>query len=185
MTRRAVFVLFCWLALAGHASALTVQWDCNPESDVTAYRVEYSANAGDSWGVEATVPHPNPCTSPVTLGITRYLAPGAKLFRVFSIDFEENQSLPSQSVSVQVKPPLIGGSGGQVEEPIPPSPFSGVVPTITLPPAPPIVKPPPPAPPTVTLQQGLQSGLDTCLSRKLAHTACMKALSEAVGKVTQ
>ncbi len=29
----------------------------------------------------------------------------------------------------------------------------------------------------------LQSGLDTCLTKKLAHTACMKALSEALGKV--
>jgi len=26
-------------------------------------------------------------------------------------------------------------------------------------------------------------GLDTCLTKKLAHTACMKALSEALGKV--
>lgn len=29
----------------------------------------------------------------------------------------------------------------------------------------------------------LQYGLDTCLTKKLAHTACMRALSEAIGKV--
>lgn len=184
---RTILAVSFWLCLIGQASALTVKWDCSQEADVQEYRVEYSADAGKSWGVEATVPHPKPCVSPVKVGITRYLAPGAKLFRVFSIDLEDNQSLPSQSVSYQVKPPLIGSTSGQVEAPIPPSPFSGVVtpptpvyPTITLPPAPPIVRPP-----TVTLKQGLQSGLDTCLSRKLAHTACMKAISDALGKVTQ
>lgn len=30
-----------------------------------------------------------------------------------------------------------------------------------------------------------RSGLDACLTKKLAHMACMKALNEAVGKVTQ
>lgn len=53
------------------------------------------------------------------------------------------------------------------------------LPLIT-PPPPPVVPPPPP---TVTLLQALQSGLDTCLTKKLAHMACMKALRDALGKV--
>lgn len=37
----------------------------------------------------------------------------------------------------------------------------------------------------VTLKDALHDGVETCLSRKLAHTACFKALNEALGKVTQ
>ena len=51
---------------------------------------------------------------------------------------------------------------------------------------PPIVVPTPAVPPppaVVTLQQAIQGGLNLCLTKKLAHTACMRALSEAVGKV--
>lgn len=41
-----------------------------------------------------------------------------------------------------------------------------------------------PQPPTTstTVKQALQDGLATCLNRKLAHTACMKALSDAIRK---
>lgn len=37
----------------------------------------------------------------------------------------------------------------------------------------------------VTLKDALLDGVDYCLSRKLAHTACFKALNDALGKVTQ
>lgn len=300
---RVLSLCLALLTFSGEASALTVQWDCNPEADVKEYRVEYSKDAGASWGIEATVPHPKPCTSPVQLGITRYLAPGEKLFRLFAIDLAGNVStVPSQSASYTVKPPLIGSTGGQVEEAIPPSPYKPapvVPPTPPAPvptPPPPVVVPPPPAPapvvkpgpltglqvvdmaqtsgmlqfdpiegagadirvslapiswgtatsvtcsidgdcplqnllpgktyeamgvryfgkmnqgaaygdlsgvyrfttlpipvtppppvppspPSITLKDALQSGLDTCLTKKLAHTACMKALSDAIGKV--
>lgn len=37
----------------------------------------------------------------------------------------------------------------------------------------------------ITLKDALHDGVETCLSRKLAHTACFKALDDALGKVTQ
>jgi len=300
---RTILALFTVLALAGEVSALTVSWNCNPETDMQEYRVEYSADSGASWGVEATVPHPKPCTSPVSLGITRYLKPGPKLYRVFALDRASNASKPSDPASYTVKPPLIGNTGGQEETAIPPSPYKpsptpAPPPPIVTPP-PPVIVPPPPAPVVVKpaaipsmatsdiqpksavitvaipegakvdvrfgrspmswgsaahaicneagrcelldlepgtdydyqgvpyfgamnqgaiygplsdvktfttatiplpppvpplppvppsplgLKEALQSGLDTCLKNKLAHTACMKALSEAVGKVNQ
>lgn len=39
--------------------------------------------------------------------------------------------------------------------------------------------------PEVTLKDALLDGVDYCLSRKLAHTACFKALNDALRKVTQ
>jgi hypothetical protein len=284
------------LLLCGPAFALTVEWSCNLESDMKEYRVEYSKDAGATWGVEGTVPHPKPCTSPVSFGITRYLKPGLKMYRLFSVDTAGNVSTkPSEPASYTVKAPLIGNPGGQEEAPIPPSPYkpaptptpSPVVPPPTPPPVakpgklanvqianigptsaivtfplpfatgvdlrlslaqiawgsatsvtctgpddlglatcllenllpnrrydlqgvyyfgvmnqgatygelsdvvtfmtaqgtPPPVPPSPPPAPSASLKDALQSGLDICLTRKLAHTACMKALSEAVGKV--
>lgn len=281
-------------------SALTVSLDCNTEADMKEYRIEYSADGGASWGVEGTVPHPKPCTSPVTMKITRYIAPGNKLYRAFAIDLAANSSQPSKSVPYTV----IGNPGGQEEAPLPPSPYKPTTtppappPVVTPPPVvppptpPPVAKPgklgnvqmsnigptsaivtfplpfatgadirlsldpiawgsstsvtctgpddlglatcllenllpnrrydlqgvyyfgvmnqgatygelsdvvtfmtaqgtPPPVPPSpppapsASLKDALQSGLDICLTRKLAHTACMKALSEAVGKVNQ
>ena len=296
---RTILALFTVLALAGEVSALTVSWNCNPETDMQEYRVEYSADSGASWGVEATVPHPKPCTSPVSLGITRYLKPGPKLYRVFALDRASNASKPSDPASYTVKPPLIGNTGGQEETAIPPSPYKpsptpAPPPPIVTPP-PPVIVPPPPAPvvvkpaaipsmatsdiqpksavitvaipegakvdvrfgrspmswgsaahaicneagrcelldlepgtdydyqgvpyfgvmnegaiygplsdvktfttatipvpppppapvpvPSLSLKDAIQGGLDTCLKNKLAHTSCMKALSEAVGKV--
>ena len=303
---RTILILFAVLSLVGEVSAFTVQWNCNPESDVKEYRVEYSADGGASWGIEATVPHPKPCTSPVSMGVTRYLKSGSKLYRVFAIDKAGNVATkPSEPASYTVKPPPIGNPGGQEEAPIPPSPYKPApVPTPPPPivPPPPVVPPPTPTPPPVarpsklagiqvdnigptsalvtfplptatganirlsldpiawgsatsmscvgpdelgmatcvlenllpnrvyalqgvyyfgvmnqgaiygelsdvvpfttapfvpptppeppdephpmrTLTEAVLSGLDTCLSRKLAHTACMKALREAIGKV--
>ncbi len=37
----------------------------------------------------------------------------------------------------------------------------------------------------ITLKDAIHEGVNTCLDRKLAHTACFKALDEALGKVTQ
>lgn len=37
----------------------------------------------------------------------------------------------------------------------------------------------------ITLKDALHEGVNTCLDRKLAHTACFKALDDALGKVTQ
>ena len=271
------------LSITGEALAVTVSWDCNPEADMKEYRVEYSADAGASWGVEGTIPHLKPCTSPVSMGVTRYLKPGSKLYRVFAIDTTGNVSGPSATAPYTVTVPPIGNPGGQEEAPIPPSPYNA---TPTPPPPPPVAvkpgpiqsmvesslepksavitvsgpegakidvrfaktpmswgsaahaicndagrcelldlqpgmdydyqavayfgvmnqgaiygplsdiktfttaplpaPPPPPAPgppPPLGLKEALQSGLDTCLTKKLAHTACMKALSEALGKV--
>lgn len=281
------------LLSAAPAWSATISWTCNPESDMKEYRVEYSADGGASWGIEATVPHPKPCTSPVSFGVTRYLKPGPKLFRLFSIDIAGNVSTkPSEPASYTVKPPLIGNPGGQEEAPIPPSPYKPAPtptppPVVPPPPAPVVVKPgaipsmvssdiqpksavitvtipdgakvdvrfgkspmswgsaahaicneagrcelldldpgtdydyqgvpyfgvmnqgaiygdlsgvqtfttatipvppPPPAPvpvPSISLKDALQIGLDLCVTKKLAHTACMKALSEALGKVTE
>lgn len=135
-----------WLSLAGQAFALTVSWDCNKEPDMKEYRVEYSADVGASWGVEATVPHPQPCTSPVRLGVTRYLKPGPKLYRVFALDTAGNTSTPSASAPYLVKPPLIGNPGGQEEALLQPSPYKAPLP-IPTPVPPPVVPPTPPPPP--------------------------------------
>lgn len=276
---------------ASPAFALTVEWPCSPEADMKEYRVEYSADAGASWGVEATVPHPKPCVSPVTMGVTRYLTPGNKLFRLFAIDRTSNVSKPSATAPYTVKVPPIGNPGGQEEAALPPSPYVPPIdpppappPVVPLPMPPPVVQPGdltglravdvsstsgmlefeavagsgadirlsiapikwgqasslsctvdgdcpmanllpdtvyqaqgvryfgvmnqgatygplspvvefrtppivvptpavPPPPAVVTLQQAIQGGLNLCLTKKLAHTACMRALSEAVGKV--
>lgn len=40
-------------------------------------------------------------------------------------------------------------------------------------------------PKVITLKDALHEGVEHCLSRKLAHTACFKALDDALGKVTQ
>ncbi len=40
-------------------------------------------------------------------------------------------------------------------------------------------------PKPVTLKDALHEGVNACLDRKLAHTACFKALNDALGKVTQ
>jgi hypothetical protein len=53
---------------------------------------------------------------------------------------------------------------------------------------PPPVEPPPVEPPPVpivTTKEALQDGLKTCLSKKLAHTACMKALAQALENATR
>lgn len=138
-------VVLIILLSASPAWPATISWNCNPESDMKEYRVEYSADGGASWGIEATVPHPKPCTSPVSFGVTRYLKPGPKLFRLFAIDTAGNVATkPSEPASYTVKPPPIGNPGGQEEAPIPPSPYKPApVPT----PPPPIVPPPPVVPP--------------------------------------
>lgn len=107
------------------------------------YRLERSGDAGASWGVASTIPHPRPCVSPITLQYGAYLAPGTKLFRLFAGDEAGNWSQPSNAVSLTVKPPIIGNTGGQVEQPLPPSPFVPVVnPPAPVPPAPaPVVRP--------------------------------------------
>lgn len=141
---RALLAFSALLIIAiGEALAFTVEWACNPESDMKEYRVEYSADGGASWGIEATVPHPKPCTSPVSMGVTRYLKSGSKLYRVFAIDKAGNVSMPSESAPYTVKPPLIGNPGGQEEAPIPPSPYR---PSPTPAPPPPVVTPPSPPP---------------------------------------
>ena len=47
---KALLLALVLLFAASPAVALTVSWDCNPEPDVTAYRVEYSKDAGATWG---------------------------------------------------------------------------------------------------------------------------------------
>lgn len=141
---------------------------------MSAYQLEYSANSGVSWGVVSKVPHPNPCTSPITYQDGRYLSPGKKLFRVFAEADNGGVSGPSESFELTIPIPPIGNPGGQTEYPLPPSPYQTV-------PVPPIGAPDP----STTLRNAIQAGLETCLGRKLAHTACMKALAEALGKVNE
>ncbi|QOJ33891.1 MAG: hypothetical protein HRU82_02530 [Nitrospira sp.] len=112
---------------AAPAWSATISWDCNTESDMKEYRLERSGDAGASWGVASMIPHPQPCVSPITLQYGAYLAPGTKLFRLFAGDKAGNWSQPSNVVSLTVKPPIIGNTGGQVEQPLPPSPFVPVV----------------------------------------------------------
>ena len=141
---RALLLSLALLSITGEAFALTVSWDCNPEPDMKEYRVESSKDAGKSWGIEATWPHPKPCVSPVKMSITRYLAPGERLFRVFGIDTAGNVARqPSEPASYTVKPSPIGNPGGQEEAALPPSPYKDAPVT---PPPPVVVLPPPPPP---------------------------------------
>jgi hypothetical protein len=106
---RALLLSLALLSITGEAFALTVSWTCNPEPDMKEYRVESSKDAGKSWGIEATWPHPKPCTSPVSMGITRYMVPGERLFRLFAIDTAGNVARqPSEPASYTVKPSPIG-----------------------------------------------------------------------------
>ena len=110
---RALLLSLALLSITGEAFALTVSWTCNPEPDMKEYRVESSKDAGKSWGIEATWPHPKPCTSPVSMGITRYMVPGERLFRLFAIDTAGNVARqPSEPASYTVKPSPIGNPGG-------------------------------------------------------------------------
>ena len=129
---RVLLLLLAVLACTGEASALTIEWICNPEPDMKEYRVDYSTDAGKTWGVEGTIPHPKPCVSPVKMGVTRYLTPGEKLFRVVSIDLANNAAEPSQPVSYTVP----ASTSGQEEADVPP------VPVVILPPPPPPVPKP-------------------------------------------
>lgn len=142
-----VALLMMLVSVLSPAWAVTIQWDCNTEQDMHSYRVEYSNDGGGSWGVVGSTAHPTPCTSPVTFLDSRYVAPGTKLIRVFGIDQQGNTSLPSQSVNYLVKPPVIGNTGGQTEQPLPPSPYLPVVNPPSTPP-PPVVPPPVVPPPT-------------------------------------
>lgn len=62
MNRLLLVCLALLVSVTGEALALTASWDCNKEPDMKEYRLEYSADAGASWGVEATVTHPKPCS---------------------------------------------------------------------------------------------------------------------------
>ena len=177
---RLLMLLAVLVSTAAPAFALTVQWTCNPEADMKEYRVEYSADAGASWGVEGTIPHLKPCTSPVSMGVTRYLKPGNKLYRVFAIDTTGNVSGPSATAPYTVTVPPIGNPGGQEEASLPPSPYNA---TPTQPPPPTPVPPPVPASPSVLA--ALEQAVDACLVRKLAHRACFKLLQEELRKVTR
>lgn len=130
------------LAVEAPAASVTITWDCNKEADMLEYRLE--ASSGGPWGVVKIIPHPIPCTSPITTQDARYLAPGEKLYRVFAIDTSKNSSLPSESASVTIPVPPISSPGGMTEEPLPPSPW--LAPPAPTPP-PPIVTPPPPVVP--------------------------------------
>lgn len=130
-------LVVCWSVLGGLSApawgAVTISWDCNPEADMRDYRVERSSNAGQYWGVLAEVPHPVPCQSPVATRDTTYLNPGEKLYRLFARDQSGNISTASRSAAITIPVSPIGNPGGQVEQPLPPSPLV-------------VVAPPPPTP---------------------------------------
>lgn len=183
---------------ASQAFAVTAEWPCNDEPDMKEYRLEYSLETPELWGTVATVPHVDGCAS-ITYLDSRYLAPGRKRYRVFAGNTADRYSGPSPEALITIPVSPIGNPGGQTEQPLPPSPFVPDVPSIDPPPTPPPpvepppvepppVEPPPVEPPpvpVVTLKEAMLNGLKTCLDRKLAHTACMKALVDAIGKATQ
>lgn len=65
---------------------------------------------------------------------------------------------------------------GEISEPV------VFITTLPVPPPPPSSPPSPPPPSGPSLYDALMNGITTCLDRKLAHTACFKALKDAVGK---
>lgn len=139
----ALVIVLLSILLPLHAmAAIVVSWDCNTEADMANYRVEYSRDGGSSWGVEANVDHVPGCKTQ-ELGITRYITPGKKLYRLFAGDKSGNTSLPSKAVEYIKPVSPIGNPGGQEEAALPPSPFGGdaVTPPAPPPPVPPVVKP--------------------------------------------
>lgn len=110
----------------------------------TSYRLEYSRDNRQSWGVEATVTQPANGNT-VSRTIRRALEPGMKHWRVFALDATRT-SLPSASVAWEIPVSPIGGSGGVVESPLPPSPYVESPPPPEPPPVPPPVPPAPPPP---------------------------------------
>lgn len=151
-----VIMLLSILLPSRAVAAIVVTWDCNTEADMANYRVEYSRDNGGSWGIEANVDHVPGCQTQ-QLGITRYIAPGKKLYRLFAGDKSGNMSLPSRTVEF-VQPILpIGSPGGQEEAPLPPSPYKPDVIPAPVPPAPTPV-PPAPTPPPVA-KPGKLSGM--------------------------
>ncbi|MBF0260280.1 MAG: hypothetical protein HQL97_00410 [Magnetococcales bacterium] len=182
-------ILFLFVLAAIPAQAVTLEWPCNVESDMKDYRVEYAAEPSYAWGVVATIEHIDGCES-IQYPDARYLTPGRKRYRVFSGNDSGHYSTPSPEAWITIPVSPIGNPGGQSEHPLPASPHesNAQIPPIVPPPVvpPPVVLPPvPPVPPVpaVTLRDALKSGLATCLKGKLAHTACMKALDDAIGKV--
>lgn len=165
------------------AFAITLEWPCNVETDMKDYRVEYAAEPSYAWGVVDTIEHIDGCES-IRYPDTRYLTPGRKRYRVFSGNDAGHYSTPSPEAWITIPVSPVGNPGGQSEQPLTSSPHesNAQIPPIVPPPAvpPPVV--PPPVPP-VMLRDALKSGLATCLKGKLAHTACMKALDDALGKV--
>lgn len=181
---RALLLCILMILLTGaSAFAITLEWPCNLEPDMKDYRVEYAAEPSYAWGVLDTIAHIDGCES-IRYHDTRYVSPGRKRYRVFAGNDAGHYSTPSPEAWITIPISPVGNPGGQTEVSLPPSPHEG---DVDIPPIvpPPVVPPPPVPPPVVTLRDALQQGLETCLGRKLAHTACMKALSDALGKVTQ
>lgn len=141
----ALVIVLLGILLPLHAmAAIVVTWDCNTEADMANYRVEYSRDNGSSWGVEANVDHMPGCKTQ-ELRITRYIAPGKKLYRLFAGDKSGNTSLPSQTAEFVQPISPIGNPGGQAEESLPLSPYRPDV--VVPPPVPPAPTPTPPSPP--------------------------------------
>ena len=155
MMRRLLLFVGLVMAVSLPAEAIvTISWSCNPEPDMLEYRLERASGSGP-WGVIKTVPHPKPCTSPVTTQDTGYLAPGVKSYRLFAIDTTKNSSPPSNTASITIPVPPISSPGGMEEAALPPSPWvAQTPPPPVITPPPPVVTPPPPVvtppPPVVT-----------------------------------
>lgn len=185
---RAILLTVPIILLSGvSAFAVTLEWPCNSEPDMKDYRVEYAAEPSYSWGVVDTIEHIDGCES-VRYPDTRYLAPGRKRYRVFAGNDEGHYSTPSPEAWITIPTSPIGNPGGQSEASLPPSPHESdvVIPPVVPPPVvPPPIPPSPPPVPSIGLLDALKGGFATCRTKKLAHTACMKALEEALGKVTQ
>lgn len=176
------------LLSASSSFAVTLEWPCNDESDMKDYRLEYATEPAYAWGVVDRIEHIDGCES-IRYPDSRYLAPGRKRYRVFAGNRDRHYSTPSPEAWITIPVSPVGNPGGSTEVPLPPSPYDGNtdLPPVWPPPVePPPVEPPPvlPSAPIVTMKEAMQQGLSRCLDRKLAHTACMKALAEALGKVT-
>lgn len=142
--------------------AATISWACKPPDDLTGVAVQSVTHRSlvvqfDALQKGSVAVRITPI--PSTVG-------AMKEVRCVASPCVVDELIPASVYDVQAIPMLVTQTQGIIYGN--PSPSQSIT---TL--------------PIVTLKDALQEGVDYCLDRKLAHTACFKAINDALGKVTQ
>lgn len=158
MFRRHAMVVVVMAALLGAVAA----WACKPPGDIAGFAVQATTHR------TATI---------------RFDAParGAVAIRVLPIPVSWGEAMeskcmsspcvvdgldPSTAYTVQAIPYLVTQTNGTI--------YGSATPTVVV-----------TTQPVVKLKDAVHDAVEYCLGRKLAHTACFRALDEALGKVNE